>query len=537
MAPGGYGSTQRVVARRSLLMTLAIVVALLLAAPAAASWTSDARTLSRGLTKAVKSGKLTRAEASGYRRELRRTGSALRRLSWTSAANLGAVLHDAAGQSGRLNRPRALVLFTELRVNRRWLRAHPMPAYKSDVFDADGVLYRSFPGQGLRFHPLGNFAHLNGLVGRGLHDDAHRLAQALAARGIRTGRGKTVWEYTFHFWGPAPWTSGMAQASAAQTLAWLGDVLPDPRLKQLAGRAYRAIPGRLTMRLSAGPWVRLYSFNNLVVLNAQLQTALSIGDYARRSGDAEAQRFAARLRATSARLLPSFDTGYWSYYSPGNESPLTYHVYVVQLLRKLWKRTGYPLWRNTAATFAHYLREPPILRGGPTPKLLYPRPVDGFRDATTVSFWLSKESTVTLRLPGLTRTMYLGKGRHSVTWRPTGVAPGVYRPRLTAFDLARNKTVVRFAPVTVAVDHEAPVLTAELRGRRLSWRARDRATPWVRLSVRLDRPHRRRWLALGARPLEGTLRLPRVGWRWEATLVGSDSSGNRTRVSLGPFGG
>ncbi len=97
--------------------------------------------------------------------------------------------------------------------------------------------------------------------------------------------------------------------------------------------------------------------------------------------------------------------------------------------------------------------------------------------------------------------------------------------------------MVRFDPVTVAVDREAPVIGAELVGRRLSWRARDRATPWLRLSLRLDRPTRRRWIRLGTRELEGSHRLPRVGARWEATLVAADSSGNRARVGLGAFGG
>jgi D-glucuronyl C5-epimerase C-terminus len=527
-----------VVGRRSLLTVFAIVVALVLAAPAAASWRSDARAVTKGLTRAVQSGKLTRAEARGYRVELRRTRIVLRRLSWTNALNLGAVLHDTARQARRFNRPRARVLFSELRLNRRWLRAHAMPASGVDVFDSAGVLYRSFPGQGLRFHPLGNFAHLNGLVARSDVVAARRLGAALAARGVSAGRGKTVWEYTFPFGGGRPpWTSGMAQASAAQTLAWGADILGDRSLRSLARRAYRAIPRRLTLRLPAGLWVQHYSFSGLVVLNSQLQTALSIGDYARRTGDAKARRFAARLRASSARLLPSFDTGYWSLYSPRNESPLSYHLYVIQLLRKLWHRTGNELWRNTAATFHRYTMEPPFLRGGPSLKLLYPRPVDGFRDETTVSFWLSKKSTVTLRLPGLRRTMYLGKGRYRVTWRPTGVAPGRYRPRLTAFDLAGNKTLVRFDPITIAVDHEAPLVTARVRGRRLSWRAKDRATPWIRLSLRLDRPSRRRWIALGIRPHAGRLRLPRLHVRWEARLVVSDSSGNRTRADLGTVGG
>ncbi len=520
-------------ARRSLIAAITLVVALSLAASASASRASDVRAIEKGLRAAVKADKLTRAEATAHRAELTRTRRALRRFSWTPAANLGAVLHDTAAQARRLKRPRALVLFSELRLNRRWLRAHPMPGTGVDVFDPHGVLYRSFPGQGLRFHPLGNFARLNGLLGRGRLEEARRLADALSARAITRARGTKVWEYMFPFgWGAAPWTSGMAQASAAQTLAWGAAVLGDAGLRLLARRAFRAIPGRLTMRLAAGPWVHLYSFSTLRVLNAQLQTALSIGDYARRTGDARARRLARRLRASSARLLPSFDTGYWSLYSPGNESPLRYHVYVIQLLRKLWERTDRPLWRNRAAAFERYTNEPPILRPGWYLKRIYPRPVDGFRDSSTVSFWLSKESSVTLRLPGLAARMHLGHGWHRVTWRPTGVAPGRYRPRLTALDLAGNRARVKFAPITITVDRDPPKSAARLRGRRLSWRVVDRETPWIRLTLRLDRGNHRRWIPLGIHSHHGSTRLSHRFKRSNLTLVVSDSTGNRSRVHL-----
>jgi hypothetical protein len=525
-------------ARRSLLTGLAISSALALAAPAAAGWASDARAVSKGLSRAVDLGKLTRAEATEYRRELRATRTALPRLYWTNAINLGAVLHDLATQARRLTRPRALVLFSELRVNRRRLSRQGMPASGVGVLDSDGVLYRAFPGQGIRFHPLGNFGRLSGLIARRRLSATRRLADALAARGVARAPRATVWEYTFPYGGGRPpWTSGMAQAAAAGNLTRASRMLADAGLEALAGRAFRAVPGRLAMRLSAGPWVRLYSFSGLVVLNAQLQSAISIDGYARRSGDVQARRFAARLRASSAELLPGFDTGYWSLYSPGNESPLSYHLYVIKLLGRLWQRTGQELWRDTAAAFERYTLEPPLLRGGPRRRLLYPWPADGFKDRTTISFWLSKKSTVTLRLPGLSRTMHVGKGRYRVIWRPTGVAPGMYRPRLTAFDLAGNKTAVRFDPVTVAVDREAPVVEADLRGRWLSWHVDDRATPWVRLSVRLVRPNRRSWIRLGPRPLEGRVRLERRGSPWEATLIVSDSSGNRARLRLGAFGG
>jgi hypothetical protein len=527
------------VACRSLLTALALSLALAAAPPAFASWASDARAISLGISRAVERGKLTPAEARGYRSEVRATRAALPRLYWTNAINLGAVLHDVAGQARRLNRPRALVLFSELRLNRRRLTHQGMPASGVDVLDSDGVLYRAFPGQGIRFHPLGNFGRLSWLVAQKRLSAARRLADALVARGVRRAPRARVWEYTFPYGGGRPpWTSGMAQAAAAGHLARASDLLGDRRLLAVAGRAFRAVPGRLTLSISAGPWVRLYSFSRLLVLNAQLQSALSIDAYARRSGNLEARRFAARLRASSSRLLPSFDTGYWSLYSPGNESPLSYHLYVIDLLRRLWQRTGQELWLTTATAFERYTHEPPILRGGPKRRLIYPWPVDGFKDGTMISFWLSKKSTVTFRLPGLRHTMYVPKGRYRIQWKPVGVAPGTYHPTLTAFDLAGNKARVKLAPVTVAVDREPPLVEeAALRGRLLSWRAVDRATPWVKLAVRLARPGRQVWIRLGPRPHEGSARLERRRSRWEATLFASDSSGNRTRVRLGPFGG
>ena len=60
---------------------------------------------------------------------------------------------------------------------------------------------------------------------------------------------------------------------------------------------------------------------------------ISIGDYAQISGNTGAAGLAAQLQSTAEALLPKFDTGYWSLYSlGGDESPLSYHDYVVTLL-------------------------------------------------------------------------------------------------------------------------------------------------------------------------------------------------------------
>jgi D-glucuronyl C5-epimerase-like protein len=527
-----------VVVPRVLPVALALAAALLLAAPATASRASDARAIHRGLTAAVKSGKLTRAEAVVYRREVRRTRSALRRISWTRAANLGAVLHDVAGQSRRFSRPRSRVLFSELRTNRRWLYFRPMPSARTDIYDADGVVYRSFPGHGLRFHPLGNFARLNALTRGRKVTRTRRLADALRGRGVRRPGRSTVWEYTFPFGsGRPPWTSGMAQAVAAQALSRAGVLLGDRTLTTFAGRAYRVIPRRLTLGLGAGPWVEHYSFSRLLVLNSQLQTAISIKGYARRAGNGSAARFAGRLRRTALRLMPVFDTGYWSNYSPGNESPLRYHLYVVSLLRFLARDIGNPAWQRTAARFNRYTHEPPILRGGPGRRLLYPWPRDGFRDATRITFWLSKISTVTLRVGGTRQRALFRKGWHSFWWDPGRRRPRLYHPRLRAIDLAGNRKFVELDPVRIAVDRKPPDVTARISRRKLVWRVTDRGTPWIRVKLRLDRPHRVRVIKFGIQPHRGSVRIPRLGLVWKARLVVSDSSGNVSRTELGTVGG
>src|SRR5438309_2120239 len=182
---------------------------------------------------------------------------------------------------------------------------------------------------------------------------------AILARDVPVGRS-CRWEYEFPFGsGKAPWISGMAQAVAAQALARASSKLADPTLLDAANAAYRLVP-RLVRGLPQGLWIRLYGFSDDVVLNAQLQTVLSLQDYAQISGVQDAANLASALQTAAAKLLPAFDTGFWSLYSlSGDESPLGYHDYVISLLKKLGARTGDPLWSDTAARFAQYETEPP----------------------------------------------------------------------------------------------------------------------------------------------------------------------------------
>ena len=109
---------------------------------------------------------------------------------------------------------------------------------------------------------------------------SRETARALADR-TRPSPGPSAWSGFTTCPAAGGWTSGLAQAVAAQALARAGR-------KEEARRAFLAIPDRLLIRLPQGPWIKLYGYSNVVVLNAQLQAALSIGHYARLTNDTRA---------------------------------------------------------------------------------------------------------------------------------------------------------------------------------------------------------------------------------------------------------
>src|SRR5207244_1935454 len=146
---------------------------------------------------------------------------------------------------------------------------HAVPKAKTDVVGPEGIVYRYFPGLGLQWHPLAEFGALNAAVTSRNVQRTTVLAHALAQREEDDG-----YEYYFHFGGPTPWTSGMAEAVAAQALARAAELTDNPFLAAAAGRAGQRA-ARLVLHVSAGPWIRLYSFDREVVLNAPPQAVPS----------------------------------------------------------------------------------------------------------------------------------------------------------------------------------------------------------------------------------------------------------------------
>jgi hypothetical protein len=420
--------------------------------------------------------------------------------------------------------PRAVELYRTLQENASYFDAHPLPRDGTDIVGADGAVYRYFQNQGIEFHPLANAAALNALIAKHDTEAASTLVDALAQRAVSQPDGSLVWEYHFNFGTQrAPWASGLAQAVLAQALARAGNL-------DLARRAFDAIPGRLDRSLSAGPWIRLYSQSSEVVLNAQLQSAISIGDYAELAGDTPASDYANALLATAKTMLPRFDTGHWSRYSLRSESDLHYQDYVIDLLKAIGKRTTDPAWQAAADRFALYETQPPLLTGPSVTRTTYPLPRDGIRDDLVVRFFLSKISRVALIVDGKAVDGYRWHaGWHTFSWAPAKLGAGTHDVRLAAADLSGNPGSSDLGSFEVVRDRTAPALSAAKAGSRVFWRVKDGESACCRVQLALTRNGERHYVRLSR--THGATTVPK-GY-WNVSVFARDAAGNSAERPLG----
>ena len=508
----------------------AVLVPLSGSAAAKPPWATELSLISKGIARAQGAGRIDQATATHYRGVATAAGNVLPKLRSSRYKNLAAVVHQVAGFWKGYDAPRGRTLFAMLGFNTRWFTSRWDQKAGTDVVDySDGTWYRAFPGIGFQFHPLENFGKLNNFVAQKNDARADELAQSLLARSVGRGGG-LAWEYYFRFGsGRPPWVSGMAQAVAAQALARAGARLGDPQLTAASRRVYKTVPA-LTRQVTTGPWIRLYSFSGLTVLNAQLQTIVSLQDYATQTGDEAAASLASQLQSATEALLPRFDTGYWSLYSlDGDEAPLEYHKYVVRLLTILSKRTGEATFATYAQKFGDDLREPPVLKEGSGSGPIYPWPVDGYKDSATYRVWFSKRSTIRFVVDNAPRPFVVSRGWHWLAWTPGKLAPGTYQPALRAVDVVGNRADFDLAPVEVLRDNTPPKVSASVAGGRLYWRGTDDASPWLTLRVVVRSPAGPWSVTLRHVRFRGSAALP-LGRGSRALLFAADSSGNTTLV-------
>jgi D-glucuronyl C5-epimerase C-terminus len=486
---------------RALIIASAIVAVLVVGAAPASSVTP----LERAALRALATTRLDAETRAQGRAEVRRAAYLARILPSGRREHVAVALGELASFKGKLTQPRAVTLIGELKANDDYFLKHYAPAPKTDIADADGVVYRYFAGRCFEYHPLANFGALNARVAAGDAEGAQLLADALVARGTYLHGGGIGWEYLFPFsGGRGPWLSGMAQAVAAQALARTASLVPEDAAMLLgkARAAYQAIPNRLVTSVAAGPWIRLYSFTSLQVLNAQLQAVISLQSYATTANDTEAAALAARMQRATLATLPRFDTGYWSYYAlPHEPSPFDYHDYVVQLLKRLApadQRFG-----EAAARFARYEKEPPaftLANGG----------------LGSLAFWLSKPATVSVvTAAGPSKRVSMVGGWHTLTWKEPK-KPGVYATRVSAVDYGGNRTSFETLPFVRAA--------ATVR----KTQAAPAPSPSLRVGAALDDP------ALSAQAVDQGVTLQRLGVVWPAGATAPDGAAVEALQQLAP---
>ena len=313
-----------------------------------------AATAEAGIAAAAEAGRLDATTAKAARTAVADSVQAVAARSPGRAAVLVLALRDVAGEADRYTTSRA-ALFDGLRANVAAPAAGQVEVRQAgEVVDAAGIVYRYFDEHGYQFHPLATFANLNNIARHGWREEARRLAATLRARGVKSGN-TLLFQYRFPFGGPAVWTSGFAQAAGAQALGRAGVLLDDPELVEAAAASFRAIERDLTLPVAGGKWIQEYSFSDMAVLNAQLQSIISLSEYATLTGNEDAAAYVADLSETTKSVLGQLDTGCWSLYSlDGNPATASYHAYHVDLLQRLGRRTGDPVWRDFGRRWRGY---------------------------------------------------------------------------------------------------------------------------------------------------------------------------------------
>ena len=336
------------------------------AAAAAAS-----RTVPSELARLRRLHRISNATYQKYMGSFNAAANAVRRLGGTPRRELQAVInnlyHMAAG--GSLTPNRLPVLFLTLDRNRQWWSSGRVPGDGDIVgFAGSAIDWEYYPGQGLELQPLATFGKAQWWFahGRQYYSKGRSLMSEMIPLASRRAGGLT-WEYYFYFdGGVPPWTSAMSQGTALQALGDGYTAVGDRSYLSLGASAlpvFTMSPSRgVGVRTSLGIRYVQYTFDpsrSDEIINAFLQALIGMGTFAQVSGNHLAQQLFNAGNAEAKAELPSFDTGRWSLYQPGQLDSLSYHQLVTGFLQKLCSMTHAQVYCTTASHFQAYMNHPP----------------------------------------------------------------------------------------------------------------------------------------------------------------------------------
>jgi hypothetical protein len=377
---------------------------------------AEAATVSASLTSLQNSGKIDATKAGTARASYHAARSLRKRLKGSRRLPLTNQLRtiERLAKKRRITADRVTPLFTQLQVNVDWFRSRgPAAVGTRSRFGESRIYYQYFAGWGWQFHPLANFSRLNAIwtsKSAGARRSLSKYATELATFGVSRG-GALTWEYYFPFSGsPAPFISSISQGTAIQALARSGDALNDPGITAIATRAAKAFnvsaPTGLKISRDGGLHFLGYSGNRReIIFNMFAQALDGLHDYAKITGDPNAQSLFERGLVAARVELPRSDTGAWSYYELGGaESNLNYHQVLVEFLARLCEDTGNEaVFCNLHDRLNGYLTQPP--KNTRVSKKTS-------RGRVYVTFRLSKVSTVTVKASrGGSATVTVARGK------------------------------------------------------------------------------------------------------------------------------
>jgi hypothetical protein len=364
---------------------------------------------------------------------------------------MGAVLanQERMAAAGRLTASRLPALMQTLARNVEWWSNGPLLSPGRRVsFAGSRIVWQHYANQGLQIQWLATWGKANALFKDKLHDTEFRAAldEALALAGQRAGG--VAFEYLFPFdGGSPPWVSGLAQGTALTALS-RGAIRLADNSYFLAARSALGIfrtppPEGVAQPNATGTHYLQYSFTGQHILNGFVQALNGLHDFAVYANDDEGRALFAAGEQELRAELPAYDTGGWSRYSPGKDSPLSYHELLLDFLHSLcirMRHSGEDGEGYCAASdrFAAYLTTPPVVTLSPASTTARKKRL------TAVRFGIDKPGTVTvvLKRSGFFKRLAarVSSGPHSFPWRPPRA--GTYTVRVDAVDLKGNKASI-----------------------------------------------------------------------------------------------
>jgi hypothetical protein len=353
---------------------------------------------------------------------------------------------DSMAAGGRLTPARLPALMETLERNVEWWSDGPLLATGQRVsFAGSRIVWQHYANEGIQIQWLATWGKANALFKDKLHDSEFRAAldEALSLAGQRAGG--IAFEYLFPFdGGRPPWVSGLAEATAATALSRGAIRLEDPDYF-VAARSSLGIfktppPEGIAEPQAHGTHYLQYSFApGLHILNGFVQSLNGLHDFAVYANDDEGRALFQAGETELRAELPAFDTGGWSRYSPGRDSPLSYHELLAGFLHKLCIRMRHAgedgeIYCQASDRFTADLTTPPVL------SLATPAHARK-RRLTSLSLGVDKpvRATITFKRGKSVRrvALSLSSGRHRIAWRPS--KPGAYAVHVSAVDPAGNR--------------------------------------------------------------------------------------------------